>query len=120
MNDKNFELLMLDHQESFEPNPKKDMAQIETLEDLINVSDSKLSIQTFESIVNSLHSFDKIKMELKTKGSVTIRNFGRFSVKKMAEKKGHNFKTGEIIVIPEHEKVVFKPAKNILNGDDGK
>ncbi|MBU1628034.1 HU family DNA-binding protein, partial [bacterium] len=46
--------------------------------------------------------------------SIRISGFGAFkSVKKM-ERMGRNPKTGEKIIIPPHEVIIFKPSKDFL------
>ncbi len=50
---------------------------------------------------------------LETHGKVNIAGFGKFELKKMSEREGYNPQTGEKITIPEHNKVVFKPYKDL-------
>ncbi|MCM8829466.1 MAG: integration host factor subunit beta [Candidatus Omnitrophica bacterium] len=42
---------------------------------------------------------------------VELRGFGVFEVKRIKGRKGRNPKTGEIVFIPERNKVVFKISK---------
>ncbi|MCX8082280.1 MAG: integration host factor subunit beta [bacterium] len=42
---------------------------------------------------------------------VELRGFGVFEVKKVKGRKGRNPKTGETVVIPDRNKVVFKISK---------
>nr|WP_314871639.1 HU family DNA-binding protein [uncultured Pseudomonas sp.] len=44
---------------------------------------------------------------------VAIVDFGRFTVKQRAERKGRNPQTGEDMLIQSANKVVFKPGKGI-------
>lgn len=46
-------------------------------------------------------------------GEVAIPDFGRFMIKQIAERQGINPSTKEKIIIPAHEKIVFKPSDNI-------
>lgn len=49
--------------------------------------------------------------ELKINGQATLRGFGTFKIKAMAERQGRNPATGESITIPAKNKVAFTPAK---------
>jgi integration host factor subunit beta len=58
--------------------------------------------------------FDSIKEALKDSKKVELRGFGTFFVKKMKEKySARNPKTGELIYVPEKNKVRFKASKNL-------
>ena len=58
--------------------------------------------------------FDSIKEALKDSRKVELRGFGTFFVKKMKEKySARNPKTGELIYVPEKNKVRFKASKNL-------
>jgi DNA-binding protein HU-beta len=48
---------------------------------------------------------------LRDKKSLRLINFGAFSVREIAEKKGRNPRTGEIIQIAAHKKISFKPGQ---------
>jgi nucleoid DNA-binding protein len=52
-----------------------------------------------------------IESGLKQNGSVSISGFGKFEVRWMDERKGTNPRTGEEIIIPGQNKIVFKPFK---------
>ena len=54
---------------------------------------------------------EAVKEEVATGLEVTLVDFGRFSAHTIPERKGRNPKTGEVLVIPEHKKVVFKVGK---------
>ena len=59
---------------------------------------------------------DSIVSALKRGQRVEIRGFGAFFIKKIKEKFGaRNPKTGEIIYVPEKNKVRFKASKKIKN-----
>ena len=47
------------------------------------------------------------------KERVELRDFGIFYFKKTKSKKGRNPKTGQLVIIPERTKIVFKPSKKI-------
>ena len=54
-----------------------------------------------------------IKNALRNNKSVELRGFGTFSVKKIKEKySARNPRTGELIYVPEKNKLRFKPSKN--------
>jgi len=57
---------------------------------------------------------DTIKNSLMGHKPVELRDFGRFSVKKIKPKyNARNPKTGEIIYVPEKKKVSFKMSKHL-------
>ena len=57
-----------------------------------------------------------VENALKDKRRVELRGFGALFVKKLKEKySARNPKTGEIIYVPEKNKVRFKPSKKLLN-----
>jgi len=58
--------------------------------------------------------FGTISDGLAKEGSVELRDFGRFSIKKVKAKyNARNPKTGEIIYVPEKKKVSFKMSKHL-------
>tara|TARA_B110000467_G_C17805671_1_gene207353 strand:- start:208 stop:489 length:282 start_codon:yes stop_codon:yes gene_type:complete len=71
----------------------------------LNQSDLEVIIDTFsESVENAL----------KNGQNVELRNFGTFFVKKIKEKhSARNPKTGELIYVPEKNKVRFRPSKKL-------
>ena len=71
----------------------------------LNQSDLEVIIDTFsESVENSI----------KNGQNVELRNFGTFFVKKIKEKhSARNPKTGELIYVPEKNKVRFRPSKKL-------
>ncbi len=61
-----------------------------------------------------------IKSALKNNKRVELRGFGTFFIKKIKEKySARNPKTGEIIYIPEKNKIRFKMSKNLNNKING-
>ena len=71
----------------------------------LNQTEIKLVIDTFcESIQKALLSHKNIE----------LRDFGTFFIKRMKEKfESRNPKTGEIIYVPERNKVRFKASKKL-------
>ena len=59
-------------------------------------------------------SQDHIIDALKKGEKVVFSNFGTFEIRKRAERKGRNPSTGEEIMIPAKDVVVFKMSKNCL------
>ena len=58
--------------------------------------------------------FDSIKEALKNSRKVELRGFGTFFVKKIKEKySARNPKSGELIYVPEKNKVRFKASKKL-------
>ena len=56
----------------------------------------------------------KYKKALKNKKKIELRGFGTFFIKKIKEKySARNPKTGELIYVPEKNKVRFKPSKKL-------
>jgi len=51
---------------------------------------------------------------------LSLRDFGRFTPKRVAERRGHNPATGNKMIIPEYKKIVFNPAKEIKSRLNGK
>lgn len=56
---------------------------------------------------------DVINDGLEQDGKVNIAGFGKFKLRRMDEREGYNPQTGEQITIPEHNKIVFKPYKDL-------
>ena len=58
--------------------------------------------------------FNVISDSLVEEKSVELRDFGRFSIKKISAKyNARNPKTGEIIYVPQKKKVSFKMSKHL-------
>jgi len=84
---------------------------------------------TFKELVDSIagqtdntrkftHEFLKdlvsvINSNLEEDGKVNIAGFGKFELRHMDEREGFNPQSGEKMTIPEHNKVVFKPYKDL-------
>lgn len=56
---------------------------------------------------------DVINGGLEDDGHVNIAGFGKFALRRMEEREGYNPQTEEKITIPAHNKVVFKPYKDL-------
>ena len=57
---------------------------------------------------------ERIEKALKDGRNVELRNFGTFFVKRTKEKlSARNPKTGELIYVPEKNKVRFRPSKKL-------
>lgn len=99
------------------------MTKAELIEEVSRVvemtrKDSEVIVETiFESIVNSLHSGDKIE----------IRGFGSFRTRQRQPRIGRNPKTGTRVEVPSKRIPYFKPSKELRdlvnresgNGDAG-
>ena len=72
----------------------------------------KLSQSQLETIIDIF--CDDLEKALKEGKKVELRNFGTFFVKKIREKySARNPKTGELIYVPEKNKVRFKASKKL-------
>lgn len=56
---------------------------------------------------------DVINEGLEEDGKVNIAGFGKFGLRRLDERRGYNPQTGESMTIPEHNKVIFKPYKDL-------
>ena len=81
---------------------KKEIARLVYTNTKLSLVESQDAVQaTFEAIGKLLVKY----------GRVELRGFGVFSVQKRSARKAHNPRTGEEVLVPEHETVVFKPSK---------
>ena len=72
----------------------------------------KLNQSELEAVVDNF--CDNIEKALKDGKKIELRGFGTFFVKKIKEKySARNPKTGELIYVPEKNKVRFKASKNL-------
>ena len=72
----------------------------------------KLNQSEIEAIIENF--CDSIQKGLKDGKKIEFRGFGTFFVKKINEKyNARNPKTGELIYVPEKNKVRFKASKNL-------
>jgi integration host factor subunit beta len=58
--------------------------------------------------------FDGITETLVHEGGIELRNFGIFQVKKRQPRKARNPRTGEAVMVPSKNVVVFKPGLEML------
>jgi len=85
------------------------MTKAELIEEVSKVvemtrKDSEIIVETiFDSIVNSLHSGDKIE----------IRGFGSFRTRQRQPRVGRNPKTGSRVEVPSKRIPYFKPSKEL-------
>jgi len=56
---------------------------------------------------------DVVNGGLEQDGTVNIAGFGKFKLKRVDEREGYNPQTEEKITIPAHNKIVFKPYKDL-------
>ncbi len=79
---------------------------------LLKEKNPQLNKQEIELIYDSF--CNSVQRALKSGKKVEIRGFGTFFVKKLKEKySARNPRTGELIYIPEKNKVRFRPSKNL-------
>ena len=72
----------------------------------------ELNQSEIESVIDIF--CDSIEKALKDGKKIEIRGFGTFNIRKIKEKySARNPKTGELIYVPEKNKVRFKPSKNL-------
>ena len=79
---------------------------------LLKEKNPQLNKQEIELIYDSF--CNSVQRALKSGKKVEIRGFGTFFIKKLKEKySARNPRTGELIYIPEKNKVRFRPSKNL-------
>ena len=72
----------------------------------------RLSSAEVDKVINIF--CNNIKVALKKKNKVELRGFGTFFSKKIKEKhSARNPRTGELIYVPEKNKIRFKVSKNL-------
>ena len=81
---------------------KKDIVRQIAVKHNIPQSDAKNVVQGF---------LDTVIDVLTEEGRLELRDFGVFQVKKRAERKARNPKTGESVIVPERNVVTFKAGK---------
>jgi integration host factor subunit beta len=83
-----------------------------TLVKKIKIKNPKLNTTEIETIIDIFCI--TIQKALRSNKSVQLREFGTFFVKKIKEKySARNPKTGELIYVPEKNKVRFRASKNL-------
>ena len=87
------------------------MSRLEIIK-LFKEKNPKLSQSEIESIIDIFSK--NLKKALNSGRNVELRGFGTFFVKKIREKySARNPKTGEIIYVPEKNKVRFRSSKKL-------
>ena len=87
------------------------MSRLEIIK-LFKEKNPKLSQSEIESIIDIFSK--NLKKALNSGRNVELRGFGTFFIKKIREKySARNPKTGEIIYVPEKNKVRFKASKKL-------
>lgn len=90
------------------------MVRSEIISSLSHEIQKKLKKSELEEILNIFT--DSLVATIKSGNSLELRNFGRFSVKKINEnKKARNPKTGQIIYSPKKISISFKMSKELRN-----
>lgn len=56
---------------------------------------------------------DEITDQILEGEDLALIGFGHFKVEEVAERKARNPQTGEMITVPPHRRVKFKPSKNV-------
>lgn len=92
------------------------MTKSELIRDVAAIANDN-NIKATEKIVNAV--FDTIKNGLIESGTVEVKNFGKFGVKDVKERKGRNPRTGEDIVIAAHKFPYFKSGKVLKDAVNG-
>lgn len=82
-----------------------------------NIKFPHLSLATCSHLVDGV--FSALKDYLRAGASVTISNFGTFSIKDRAPRKARNVRTGEEILLGPTRKVVFIPTPEIKKKLEG-
>ena len=73
------------------------------------VSEQKLSRELVKKAAHEMLVI--IKEGLLRDGVVRVNHFGSFKLKRVAARKGRNPQTGEVITIPERNRIIFTPCK---------
>ena len=82
---------------------KKDLIEHMALEMGVSKRAAEMAVEAFIKIVAG---------QMRQPGhEVIMRGFGTFKAKSVPARTGRNPTTGEVIEIPEHIKVTFKPSK---------
>ncbi|MBU2447116.1 MAG: HU family DNA-binding protein [Bacteroidetes bacterium] len=82
--------------------------------DLVAVISSRTGLtqkrvkEVLEAILNSVVD------EVRKNKTFAFHNFGKFELKTRKQRKGVNPKTGDTILIPPKDVLVFRPSKNLI------
>jgi len=78
----------------------------------LKIKNPKLNKEELETTIDTF--CDSIEKAILSKKKVELRGFGAFFIKKIKEKySARNPKTGEIIYVPEKNKVRFRASKKL-------
>jgi nucleoid DNA-binding protein len=88
-----------------------------TLKEVMAMKDIKLNESEANACVSTV--FQAVKNALVNDGEVRIDGLGTLKRKDVAERKGHNPRTGEVLVIPAHKVVIFKTGKQLNEAING-
>ena len=72
---------------------------------------SSITKASAEQVLNAL--LEAMKETLVTEGKVSLPGLGSLLVQKRKERKGHNPRTGETIVIPASKAIAFRASENL-------
>lgn len=89
-----------------------------TKDDLIKLisKETELTQKQVGEIIDSI--LENILEVVKTEGSITFNNFGKFEKRLRKERRGINPRTGDLVLLPPKEVLVFKPSKNIFKTEE--
>ena len=82
---------------------KKKIIKNINIESLISIEDGSNFLELFLLIIKKQAKLDRVKLS----------GFGAFSFKKTPKRRGRNPKTKESYIIPEYNKLNFKPSNKI-------
>lgn len=85
-----------------------------TKADIVSSISEKTGIDK-ATVLNTVEAFmASVKESLANEENVYLRGFGRFILKKRAQKTARNISKNTTIIIPEHNIPAFKPAKTFM------
>jgi len=84
---------------------------VKTLTERVSKKVPKVRKEVVEATVNEL--FELIKEEVLSGREVSIREFGRFYLKKTSPRTARNPKTGEKVKVKARKRFTFKPSPKI-------
>lgn len=85
-----------------------------TKADIVNSISQKTGIDKTTALTVVEAFMASVKESLADGENVYLRGFGRFILKKRAEKTARNISKNTTIIIPEHNIPAFKPAKTFV------
>lgn len=81
--------------------------------ELIDRLSRDMSMSKAQTTVLFEEMFESISNILANGQDVSIPKFGKFQVSMQPERKARNPKTGETVMVPEKQKVKFKPSNTL-------